>query len=219
MKSLLLLSLVLLLIWTGSGSAQKPRRCQTPPLLSGSMSVSAREGQDWAFAKYRYDAFGQRIRVWEFGTFESKSFHLNMLFLFREGVVYSMDYRNKTCQKNRLHGAFHPYHIPHNASRLGQVVLGGSSAPGEGLLVNSWTGDVPQTAGKYVATVTEFGCIPVSTLYYTPESGWIVTSYFNAVTGIEDPEQFIPPAFCDDVETEDEDLDFFSGIFNAFNML
>lgn len=35
-------------------------------------------------------------------------------------------------------------------------------------------------------------------------------SYFNAVKGIEDPEQFIPPPFCSDVETEDEKLDFFS---------
>ncbi|CAM4509169.1 hypothetical protein PO909_024995 [Leuciscus waleckii] len=214
MKSLLLLSLVLLLIWTGSCSAQRPRRCHTPPLLSGSMSVSAREGQDWAFAKYRYDAIGQRIRVWEFGTHESESFHLNMLFLFREHVVYSMDYKNRTCQKNPLHSAFHPSHIPRNASWLAQVVLGGSSAPGEGLLVNTWTGDVPETAGKYMATVTEFGCIPVSTLYYTPQSGWIVTTYFNAVTGIEDPEQFIPPPFCDDVEIEEENLDFFSGFFS-----
>ncbi|KAG1928114.1 ependymin-like 1 [Pimephales promelas] len=209
MRSLLLLSLVL--IWTGSCSAQKPKQCHTPPLLSGSMSVSAREGQDWAFAKYSYDAFRQRIRVWEFGNVEKKSFHLNMLFLFREGVVYSIDYKNRTCQKNPLHAAFHPSHIPRNASLLSQVVLGGSSAPGEGLLVNTWTGDVPQTGGKYLATVTEFGCIPVSTLYHTPKSGWVVTTYFNTVTGIEDPEQFIPPAFCDDTETEEEELDFFSG--------
>lgn len=36
------------------------------------------------------------------------------------------------------------------------------------------------------------------------------SSYFNAVKGIEDPEQFIPPSFCSDAETEDEELDFFS---------
>ncbi|XP_067303778.1 ependymin-like 1 [Pseudorasbora parva] len=211
MKSVLGLALFLLL--TGSASAQKPRRCRTPPLLSGSMSVSAREGQDWAFAKYRYDAFGQRIRLWEFGNVDNKSFHLNMLFLFREGVVYSINYRNRTCQKNPLHAAFHPSHIPHNASLVAQVILGGSSAPGEGLLVNTWTGDVPQTGGKYMATVTEFGCIPVSTLYYTERSGWVVTTYFNAVTGVEDPEQFLPPKFCHDVPAEEDTLDFFSAFF------
>lgn len=35
-------------------------------------------------------------------------------------------------------------------------------------------------------------------------------SYFNAVTGIKDPEQFIPPSFCTDIQTEEETLDFFS---------
>ncbi|XP_073693554.1 ependymin-like 1 [Garra rufa] len=203
-------ALSLLLFLTGSCSAQKPHQCRTPPLLSGSLSVSAREGQDWAVAKYRYDAFGQRIRLWEFGQVHSKSFHVNMLFLFREGVVYTIDYKNQTCQRNPLHAAFHPSQIPRNASLLSQVVLGGSSAPGEGLLVNTWTGDVPETGGKYLATVTEFGCIPVSTLYHTAESGWIVTTYFDAVKGVEDPEQFFPPHFCTDVETEEETLNFFS---------
>ncbi|KAF4111710.1 ependymin-like 1 [Onychostoma macrolepis] len=213
MKALLGLCSVFLLVLlalTGGCSAQMPHRCRTPPLLSGSMSVSARDGEDWAVVKYRYDAFGQRIRLWEFGQVQSKSFHVNMLFLFRESVVYTISYRNRTCQKNPLQASFHPSHIPHNASLLSQVVLGGSSAPGEGLLVNTWTGDVPQTGGKYLATVTEFGCIPVSTLYYTEKTGWIVTTYFNAVKGIEDPEQFIPPSFCSDADTEDEELDFFS---------
>ncbi|XP_026106600.1 ependymin-like [Carassius auratus] len=205
--------LVLVLVLTGRSSAQMPHRCRTPALLSGSMSVSAREGQDWVLAKYRYDAIGQRIRLWEFGQVQSKSFHADMLFLFREAVVYSIDYKNRTCQKNPLHTAFHPSHIPHNASLLSQVILGGSSAPGEGLLVNTWTGDVPATAGKYVATVTEFGCIPVSTLYYTPKTGWILTSYFNAVTGIEDPEQFFPPPFCAHADTKEEQLDFFSAFY------
>lgn len=210
---LLLLFVAPLLFLTVCCSAQRPHQCHSPPLLSGSLSVSARDGQDWAVAKYRYDAFGQRIRLWEFGEVDSKSFHLNMLFLFREGVVYSMNYKNETCQKNALHSSFHPSRIPRNATLLAQVILGGSSAPGEGLLVNTWTGDVPETQGKYVATVTEFGCIPVSTLYYTEQTGWVTTTYFNAVTGIPDPEQFIPPPFCNETETEEDTLDFFSAFF------
>ncbi|XP_043101642.1 ependymin-like [Puntigrus tetrazona] len=205
-----LCSLLVLLVLTGRSSAQIPRRCRTPPLLSGSMSVSARDGEDMVLVRYRYDSLGQRIRLWEFRSCSGKPLHVNMLFLFHQHVVYTMDYRNRTCQKNPLHARFHPSHIPRNASLISQVVLGGSSAPGEGLLVNTWAGDVPETGGKYLATVTEFGCVPVSTLYHTAETGWIVTTYFNAVKGIEDPEQFIPPPFCSDAETEDETLDFFS---------
>ncbi|XP_051566252.1 ependymin-like [Myxocyprinus asiaticus] len=208
-----LLCFGLLLFLAQSCLAQKPHPCRSPPLLSGSLSVSARDGQDWSFAKYRYDAFGQRIRLWEFGKHDNKSFHLNLLFLFRENVVYSINMRNKTCQKNPLQTAFHPLKIPRNASLLAQVVLGGSSGPGEGLLVNTWTGVVPETQGKYIATVTEFGCIPVSTIYYTEEMGWVVTSYFNAVTGIEDPNQLNPPSFCTHAQTEETTLNFFSGFF------
>uniref|UniRef100_A0A8C1T7V1 Ependymin-like 1 n=1 Tax=Cyprinus carpio TaxID=7962 RepID=A0A8C1T7V1_CYPCA len=100
----------------------------TPPLLSGSMSFV--NGQVWAVAKYHYDAL------------------LDLLFLFRKGVVYTIDDRNRTCQKNPLKVPFHPLHIPHNASLQSQVVLGGSSACNEGLLVNTWTGDVPEIGGE-----------------------------------------------------------------------
>uniref|UniRef100_A0A8C1YN46 Ependymin-like 1 n=1 Tax=Cyprinus carpio TaxID=7962 RepID=A0A8C1YN46_CYPCA len=98
----------------------------------GSMSVfqSAQDGQVWAVAKYHYDAL------------------LDLLFLFRKGVVYTIDDRNRTCQKNPLKVPFHPLHIPHNASLQSQVVLGGSSACNEGLLVNTWTGDVPEIGGE-----------------------------------------------------------------------
>ncbi|XP_055074253.1 ependymin-like 1 [Misgurnus anguillicaudatus] len=211
MNSLLFFGLLMFV--AGICSGHKPHPCRTPPLLSGSLSVSAKEGQNWAVAKYRYDAFGQRIRLWEFGKYDDKSFHLNMLFLFREGVVYTISYRNKTCQKNLLNTTFHPSEIPRNASLMSQVVLGGSSGPGEGLLVNTWTGVVPETQGKYLATVTEFGCIPVSMLYYTAETGWVVTSYFNAVTGIEDPDDLNPPSFCTGIQTEEEKLNFFSAFF------
>ena len=31
------------------------------------------------------------------------------------------------------------------------------------------------STGKYVSTVTEFGCLPVSTLFHTERTGWILT--------------------------------------------
>ncbi|XP_052417784.1 ependymin [Carassius gibelio] len=211
MKTLLALCSVLLL--TGRCSAQTPQKCQTPRLLSGSISLSTQDGQVWAVAKYIYDALGQRIRLWETGHVQNKSFYVDLLFLFKKGVVYTIDDRNQTCQKNPLSDQFHPFHIPHNASLQSQVILGGSSSRKEGLLVNTWKGDVPEIGGKYLATVTEFGCFPVSMLYYSARTGWIATTYFNAVKGIGDPEQLNPPPFCPAAETEDQKLDFFSAFF------
>ncbi|KAF1380409.1 hypothetical protein PFLUV_G00163430 [Perca fluviatilis] len=80
--------------------------------------------------------------------------------------------------------------------------------------VYSWVGDLPDKSGKYMTTVTEFGCIPVSSDYQTKEYGWLVTSFFNNVIGIEDPGKLTPPDFCQDAElnadSEEEPVDFFS---------
>lgn len=37
-----------------------------------------------AFAKYSYDALGQRIRLREFGSYNNKTFQLDVLLLYRE---------------------------------------------------------------------------------------------------------------------------------------
>lgn len=43
---------------------------------------------------------------------------------------------------------FHPLAIPQNASLLAQVVLGSSSGPGQGVLVNTWAGELQTRKGE-----------------------------------------------------------------------
>lgn len=38
----------------------------------------------WAYAKYIYDAMGQRIRFYELGMYNNQSFSIDVLLLFRE---------------------------------------------------------------------------------------------------------------------------------------
>ncbi|XP_047442489.1 uncharacterized protein LOC125009017 [Mugil cephalus] len=197
----------LLACLTAGCLAQRPKQCTSPPLLSGSLSVTSANGKLMAYARYSYDALGKRIRLREFGSYNNKTFHLDALLLYRQGVMYRLNYRNRTCVKKPLCVDFHPLAIPQNATLLGQLVLGSSSGPGQGVLVNSWTGEMHLKKGtaKYMNTVTEFGCIPISTLFHTDKSGWMVTSFFNNVIGLVDPQQFIPPSFCQDAELEQED--------------
>ncbi|XP_029932394.1 ependymin-like [Myripristis murdjan] len=209
--------LVLLLCLTLGCLAQRPHPCQSPPLLTGSLSVSSSNEKLMAYAKYSYDAWGQRIRFKQIGSYENKTFHEDVLVLYKQEVLYKINQRNQTCCKKRLHGCFHPLAIPQNASLLGQSVLGSSSAPGQGLLVNTWVGEMMtkhRGRAKYMSTVTEFGCVPVSTLFHTKQDGWMVTSFFNNVLGIVDPQLFFPPPFCKDAELEEEDgeepADFYS---------
>ncbi|XP_029944098.1 ependymin-like [Salarias fasciatus] len=194
--------------------AQGPKKCTSPPLLTGSMSVFTQSEKLTAFAKYSYDAIGERILLREFGYFKNESFHFNMLLLFRQGLAYRINYSNRTCCKKQLQSDFHPLAVPKNASLQGQVVLGGSSGPGQGLLVNSWAGEMSLREGtaKYMSSVTEFGCIPVSTLFHTDRTGWIMTSFFNNVIGLVDPQALNPPDFCEDakLDVEDGPVSFFS---------
>uniref|UniRef100_A0A3B4ZC03 Ependymin-like 1 n=1 Tax=Seriola lalandi dorsalis TaxID=1841481 RepID=A0A3B4ZC03_SERLL len=182
--------------------AQRPHPCSSPPLLSGALSVNEKL---WVTARYLYDALGQRIRLDEFGSHDNKTFSLDVLLLYREATMYEIFHHNKTCKKMPLKADFQPLGIPKTASLLGQSVLGSSSGPGQGLLVNTWIGDLPDKQGKFMTTVTEFGCIPITTLYHTDQFGWMMTNFFNNVIGISDPSQLNPPDFCPETEDSTEE--------------
>ncbi|KAF0039052.1 hypothetical protein F2P81_009536 [Scophthalmus maximus] len=192
--------------------SQRPQQCESPPLLTGHLSVSTQNEQLMVFAKYSYDALGERIRLRDFGTYKNKTFHRDVLLLYRQGVMYEINYKARSCCKKPLNDDFHPLAVPTNSSLLGQVVLGSSSGPGQGVLVNTWGGELQSKEGKaeYMSTVTEFGCIPVTTLVHS-SSGWVVTSFYNNVIGLVDPEDLIPPSFCKGACLErQEPVTFFS---------
>ncbi|XP_068615525.1 ependymin-like [Brachionichthys hirsutus] len=192
--------------------AQGPQPCTSPPLLTGKLSVLTQNEKLSAYAKYLYDALGERMRFYEIGTYDNKSFTYDALLLYKQAVMYEIHDHNKTCKKLPLKGEFHPMKVPDDASLLGQVVLGSSSGPGQGVLVNTWAGELPESGGKYMATVTEFGCIPVSSFVHTEKFGWVVSSLFDNTIGITDPDLLNPPSFCLDKvsESDGEAVDFLS---------
>uniref|UniRef100_A0A3P9MUE9 Ependymin-2-like n=1 Tax=Poecilia reticulata TaxID=8081 RepID=A0A3P9MUE9_POERE len=190
---------------------------ETPhPCVSITYTLTFQSTQNeklWTFTKYLYDALGRRVRLLELGAYENKTFTYDALLLFREATMYEIHHHNRTCKKMPLKADFHPLAIPKDATLLGQAVVGSSSGPGQGLLVNTWIGDLPDKSGKYSSVVTEFGCIPVNTVYQTKEFGWVVMSYFDNVIGIEDPNLLNPPSFCSEaerMEDQKEPVDFFS---------
>ena len=62
--------------------------------------------------------------------------------------MYEINHKNHTCKKRPLKADFHPMGIPKTAGLLGQAVVGSSSGPGQGLLVNTWMGDLPNKQGE-----------------------------------------------------------------------
>ncbi|XP_037538373.1 ependymin [Nematolebias whitei] len=213
-------ALVLLVCLAVGCLAQRPHPCSSPPLMTGALTVASQSGKLSAYAKYTYDALGERIRLREVGKYNNKTFHFDALLLYRHGIMYNLNYRNHSCSKKHLDTHFHPLRIPRNSTFLGQAVVGSSSGPGQGVLVNTWAGELHMRnrTAKYLSTVTEFGCIPISSLFYTPKSDWVVTSFFNNVIGIADPQHLIPPSFCkgsqlEEEEEEEEDPTSFFSLF------
>ncbi|XP_055363128.1 ependymin-2-like [Betta splendens] len=212
------MKVLILLVFLPAGClAFKPKPCASPPRMTGKLSVSTSSGNLTVYGKYIYDAPGKRIRLRECGSHDNKTFHLDVLLLYKEKVMYDINYKNKTCTKKPLNTDFHPLAVPKKASLLGQVVLGTSSRRGQGLLVNTWAGKIQtkNRTAKYISTVTEFGCIPVTTLFHG-NKGWVVTSFFDNIIGIKDPKQLSPPSFCKGSELEEEDGEDPETFFSLF---
>ena len=72
--------------------------------------------------------------------------------------MFFIDKKNRNCTKRALKGDFQPMQVPQDAQLLGQAVLGSSSGPGEGLLVNTWVGNSPETGRRRRATSRSFVC-------------------------------------------------------------
>ncbi|XP_041635380.1 ependymin-2-like [Cheilinus undulatus] len=195
--------------------AQKPQPCDWPPKMTGEAMVNFTYDDNWVKMRFVYDAVGQRMRIFENITQDNETINTDSLLLFKEEVAYDINDQNRTCKKLSFKGDFNPLGVPKDASLLSQVVLGSSSGPGEGLLVNMWSGNLPD-GGDIIRTVTAVGCIPVSLIYKVKIDeqvvGWTVQSFFNNVIGIPDPSLLSPPSFCKDAKMMNtkEQVDFFS---------
>uniref|UniRef100_A0A3Q4GD59 Ependymin-like 1 n=1 Tax=Neolamprologus brichardi TaxID=32507 RepID=A0A3Q4GD59_NEOBR len=133
--------LVLLVCLSVGCLAQRPRHCSEYARHLKKVLFLQMSPNLLAFSKYIYDGLGERIRFRQFGLYDNKTYHLDVLLLYREGVMYKINNKNRTCTKQHLSPDFHPLAVPRNATLMGQFVLGASSGPGQGVLVNSWYGD------------------------------------------------------------------------------
>ncbi|XP_061736459.1 ependymin-like [Nerophis ophidion] len=185
-------------------SAQKPEPCVSPPLMTGGVSLMTPSGLYTSSGTISYDAFGQKIRVRNFGFAGNETFAIDQLMLFNKKVYYEINWKDFTCRKKRLNTDFIPMQVPDNAVMLGQVVLGSSSSWGMGVLVNNWHGLLPNN-GYYMSVFTDIGCIPMTFTSYTPSSGWTMVSTYNWVLGLTNPMDFFPPAICGKSELEESE--------------
>ncbi|XP_061888573.1 ependymin-like [Entelurus aequoreus] len=185
-------------------SAQKPKPCVAPPLMTGGVTLMTPSGLYTSSGTISYDAFGQKIRVRNFGFVGNETFAIDQLMLFNKKVYYEINWKEFTCKKKRLNTDFIPMHVPDNAVMMGQAVLGSSSSWGMGVLVNNWHGLLPNN-GYYMSVFSDIGCIPMTFTSYTPSSGWTMVSTYNWVLGLTNPMDFFPPVICGKSELEESE--------------
>uniref|UniRef100_A0A3P9I043 Uncharacterized protein n=1 Tax=Oryzias latipes TaxID=8090 RepID=A0A3P9I043_ORYLA len=64
--------------------AEKPLPCTSPPLLTGGFIVTTQNEKVGIFGKYLYDALGQRVRLFDIGSFKNKTFTADVLLHYSD---------------------------------------------------------------------------------------------------------------------------------------
>ncbi|XP_048381171.2 mammalian ependymin-related protein 1-like [Stegostoma tigrinum] len=181
-----------------SALGSQPTPCSSPDLLEGQKTLFY-ESTIEAWEKFSYDAVQKRIFAFKTKWFPNGTKLETMEFLlFQESIRYQFYPQSRTCVKSDLHTPFQPIAIPSNATFLVQMYVGGTSGPQEGLLVNVWSVETGH-GDPYILTFTAFGCLPMSINYHCKEKGWIVETASSMTTGISDPNVFVPPAECSEL--------------------
>ncbi|XP_062372108.1 ependymin-1-like [Sardina pilchardus] len=193
MQGIVLISMAMCLV-PSLGWAQTPKPCMYPDLFTGGVTVATQDEKIFVVGRYAYDAINLRIHLGETGTVDHKNYTYEALMLYNEGVMYVIHRNNQTCEKSALSpSSFVRLGVPSEASFMTQVALGTLAYPQQGLVVNVWTGK--NSHGNYLMSFTDVDCLPVSG-FYKQKGEMMSVSYYDNVLGVKDPDEFVPPPFC-----------------------
>ncbi|XP_071962541.1 mammalian ependymin-related protein 1-like [Antedon mediterranea] len=196
MRAYLALCLLFLAITVKS---QVPRPCGAPSAMEAKIIEVNHERQYEVRSRLSYDARNYRKRyVDEVFTTGDKRDYFDVLYLHNVGIEYRFDLQTKKCESRKISkDQFFPIGIPENATFYGEANIGTKGFPGEGVLVQTWGGQSER--GRYSGIWTVTGCLPVKEGYYSNQTGYISTEFYDITLGISDPNVFMPPKECSGV--------------------
>jgi len=183
--------------------AQVPPGCQAPALFTADLfAVDTERGGVQIQARYYYDYFLQRKARREVVNANSTQtfYQVIELWQYDGGVYYEINQQTQACVKGKLNGPFVPHGVFPNSTFQGNYVIGSSSQPGSGLLIEAWATNFtsPQGNIQWFATFSQFDCFPIRDQYIFPgnQPQFFIEEFFNGVNGITDPNAFVPPPQC-----------------------
>ncbi|XP_033127893.1 mammalian ependymin-related protein 1-like isoform X4 [Anneissia japonica] len=192
MKTVLALFLVLTVVTVRS---QVPKPCVAPSAMEARIvEIDPSRGFE-VRAKMSYDFYNRRVRIVdEVVHSDSRKEFMDVLFLHDVGKEYRLNFQTKVCEVLPISREFRPIGIPLNGTFYGEATIGSKAEHGEGVNVQAWGGDAE--FGRYIGVWTLTGCLPVREGYYSNQTGFINTEFFDITLGISDPNVFIPPQEC-----------------------
>uniref|UniRef100_A0A8C1XD19 Ependymin n=1 Tax=Cyprinus carpio TaxID=7962 RepID=A0A8C1XD19_CYPCA len=198
MNTVKLLCVVFSCLCAVAWASSNRQPCHSPPLTSGTMKVVSTGGHDLASGEFSYDSKANKFRFVEDTAHANKTSHMDVLVHFEEGVLYEIDSKNESCKKETLQFRKHLMEIPPDATHESEIYMGSPSITEQGLRVRVWNGKLPELHGEYL-------------FLFSLNSAIFGSSFFGVETEVDDPQVFVPPAYCEAVAFEEapDDHSFF----------
>ncbi|XP_045169094.1 mammalian ependymin-related protein 1-like [Mercenaria mercenaria] len=176
-------------------AAQQPTPCKSPEQWEGRIYRSDRSKEFAEIGKVSYDETNMRVRIIEEREIGSEKDYYDTLYLHNIRREYKFNLKTKQCNVTTLMRPFRPFGVPPFAKFLFEAEIGAAGVPGESLIAQTWDGEF-EDKSRFVSTVTYPDCVPLSSGFYSNETGFVQSDFFDISLGISDPMVFIPPQEC-----------------------
>ncbi|WAR18769.1 EPDR1-like protein [Mya arenaria] len=175
--------------------AQTPTPCTSPPQWEGRIFRYDRSKEFMEFGRVSYDEANMRVRIIEEREVGSDKEYYDTLYLHNIRREYKLNLKTRQCNVTDLMRPFRPFGVPPFAKFVFEAEIGAAGIPGESLIAQTWDGEF-EDKSRFVVTTTYPDCVPLNSGFYSNETGFVQSDFYDISVGISDPMVFIPPTEC-----------------------
>ncbi|XP_035826505.1 mammalian ependymin-related protein 1-like [Aplysia californica] len=134
--------------------------------------------------------------LWPAVGYKITTYNKLLYFTCTQNKEYKINLKARNCTVGALTRPFIHFGIPPDAKYTGTANVGPVNIPDEHATVILFEGTDRESGGFYYGEVTSPDCVPVASGYYSNQTGYLHTSFYDITGGIPDPSVFIPPSNC-----------------------
>lgn len=163
------------LIFVGSASlilSRDPKPCKTPDQWEGKYYSYDALRRIRIVGTLSYDANNKRERVFQQIILPKKNQTYDLIYDYKDKSLSVFDFNTGKCSRVSVNKPWTDFGVAKNAVFLGKNFYGSSQLKTDGLLVNTWKDEYPDSNGNtvmHVSTWTANACLPIMDSYVTDE--------------------------------------------------